>query len=80
MYRVVSNMALFRTCFTLCLDSMIHCLELCLETVQKLKSSLCLFVRQHFVGSANKIASWLLDGFEVELDLQSIRDFQGPGI
>lgn len=75
MYHVVLNAVLIRTCFILCLDSMIHCLELWLETIQKLKSSLCLFVRQHFVGSA-----WLLDGFEVELDLQGIGGFQGPGI
>ena len=80
MYHVVLNAALIHTCFTLCLDSMVRCLELRLETVQKLKSSLCLFVRQHFVGSANKIASWLLGGFKMDLDLQSIRNSQGPGI
>lgn len=56
-----------------------HSLELCPETIQKLKSSLCLFARQHCIGSASKIASWLLLGFEggVESHLQSIRDFQG---
>jgi len=79
-YHVVLNAALVHTCFTLCFDSMIHCLELCLEAVQKLNSSLRLLVTQHFVGSANKIVAWFLDGFEMELDLQSTRDFQGPSI
>lgn len=81
-YHAVLIAALIHTSFAFHIFHVcvVHYLEFYLQTVLKLKSSLCLFVRQPITGSANKIPSRLLDVFKVEFDLQSLTDFQGPGV